>query len=82
MPSIIRRIPTAALATLLVLSAAAGCSGDNPVAVTAPASGAQFDGGVTFGSSGRTDGTANTTAADSESTAASGAGGVTFGSGG
>lgn len=82
MPSIIRRIPVAALATLLVLPSAAGCSGDSPVAVTAPVSGAQFDGGVTFGSSGRTDGAANTTAADSGSTAASRTGGVTFGSGG
>jgi len=80
MQAIIRR---SALAAAVALSVASGaCSGDNPAGAAAAPSARRLDGGVTFGSGGRTfsgptDNT--TTAADSGSTAARG--GLTLGSG-
>jgi len=82
MPTIIRRSALAAAFTLCVMSGA--CSGENPAGTAVAPSAARLDGGVTFGSGGRTStgtGSNTTTAADSGSTATN-RGGVTFGSGG
>jgi hypothetical protein len=68
---------SATLAALTICAMTAACSAENPAAPAA-SSGRRLDGGVTFGSGGRTD--INTsTAADSGSTATRG--GVTLGSG-
>lgn len=80
MPRLIRC--SAIAAALCVMSGA--CSGENPAGTALAPSAPRLDGGVTFGSGGRTSTeTENntTTAADSGSTATN-RGGVTFGSGG
>jgi len=74
---------SAAVAVIAITTICAACR-ENPAGVSIAPSAARMDGGVTFGSGGRTalPTTENTTmAVDSGSTAAN-RGGVTFGSGG
>lgn len=82
MQTVMRRPTLAAVLTLCVLVGA--CSGENPAGPAVVPAAPLLEGGVTFGSGGRTTPETNhntTTAADTGSTAIS-RGGVTFGSGG
>lgn len=81
MQVIIRRF--AAIAVLEVTTLCAACR-ENPAGATSAPSGARLDGGVTFGSGGRSGPLVpqNTTVAVDSVSTATNRGGVTFGSGG